>query len=473
MVLQEASEAHRALYENGNGFNDYEQYLPDDPDSVDLLSKAEIDALIKQNQNPGWLECKDALADIDLLFRAYRSAYGAYYYFGDDAFSEARNRIVERINEFGNTISTEPLRQILYEELEFMRDAHAYSSLGGDEKAIRYEYFFCDKQVFTKDEQGYYKYIGESKWYFDGFSDDRFRMERSLTDDGSIVYTPILFCTKEEMTSGTIQLKSIDGETMQQPIEWTENTAYAEAVPFKRSVDYQLLRSEGLVYLSMRSCDLAFKDELNQFVQDAKKVKDAKVIVFDLRSNSGGADEFPRDWVKNFSGTKPQLPQIFSRRASPLANKYNKETGYGTSCPSNSFGKFLYNINRGKFIRNDIPIIILMDDLCGSSGESALNYLKSLENAIVVGSNSSGFQICGNVMDFWLPESGLCFTFGSSLSFTFSMDNVDYKSYEPDIWCDPQIALETVLNMLEKGGVSPESAVEQLRTSLAQANAAA
>ena len=108
----------------------------------------------------------------------------------------------------------------------------------------------------------------------------------------------------------------------------------------------------------------------------------------------------------------------------------------------------------GSQLPNDIPIIVLVDDTCGSSGESMLNFLKAMDNVLVVGSNSAGFQLCGNVRGYSLPNSGVYFDFGTSLQFSFTTDNVDFVGYEPDVWCDPAYALDAALNLALRYGLA-------------------
>lgn len=60
-----------------------------------------------------------------------------------------------------------------------------------------------------------------------------------------------------------------------------------------------------------------------------------------------------------------------------------------------SVGIFDGGVSRGNWLPNDIPVIVLMDSRCGSSGESALTFAKTMDNVIVIGSNSAGYQLCG------------------------------------------------------------------------------
>ena len=182
-------------------------------------------------------------------------------------------------------------------------------------------------------------------------------------------------------------------------------------------------------------------------------MRDAKLIIFDIRANGGGADEFGRSWVENFCGQQPETTAAWSTRVSALRNAAGVRDGFAPEEGTSGFYYHVANLE-GWQLPNDIPIIVLVDDMCGSSGESMLNFLRELDNVLVVGSNSSGYQICGNVMSFRLPRSGIYFSFGASFGLSFTTENVDFKGYEPDVWCDPAHALDAALNLILRYGLA-------------------
>ena len=46
------------------------------------------------------------------------------------------------------------------------------------------------------------------------------------------------------------------------------------------------------------------------------------------------------------------------------------------------------------------------------------------------------------------------------------MENVDYKGYEPDLWCNPKTSLQSVLKMVERYGLGSAEGVAALRAQL-------
>lgn len=422
----------------------------DDPATTDLLSDSEVAALVNLDGGMGGnLSREQAASDVDLYFRALEGAYGAYYYFGDAAFDEARAEVMGWL-EGRTSVRAEELSLKLAEALDFVRDAHFYvgdSSIR--DELFRYEYFYCEGQSWARDDGGYYKYVDGEKWYFDSFSDNRVRMEPALTRAGELCWAPVLFCRPADMSESAVTLKNAAGETMSERLVWTESEAYSEST---RVPDYNLLEENGIVYISERNFNLSYEELLNGFVDDAASVRDAELIIFDIRSNGGGANNFCREWVENFCGQSPQLTEVWSVRVSKLYNAAMARNGLQTESGTSGFYYHTDAIT-GRQLPNDIPIIVLVDDTCGSSGESMLNFLKAMDNVLVVGSNSAGFQLCGNVRGYSLPNSGVYFDFGTSLQFAFTTDNVDFVGYEPDVWCDPAYALEAALNLTLRYGL--------------------
>ena len=89
--------------------------------------------------------------------------------------------------------------------------------------------------------------------------------------------------------------------------------------------------------------------------------------------------------------------------------------------------------------------------------------MKTLDNVLIVGSNTAGYQLCGNISTFTLPYTGIGVRFGSTLFLYGDGENVDHRGYAPDVWCDPQDALASVLALLKEQGVVSANACETVR----------
>ena len=443
-------------------FDGFEDYIVKDPSTVDLLSDDEIKALVTNHPTRQSVSRDDALADVELLFRALHNAYAAYYYFGEDKFDAAEAEVKAWVQK-QTTVNVEKLGQTINTALQFVQDAH-FSIRPGAENVKQQKAWYSyigTEQSFSKDDSGYYRMIDGEKWYADSLSNKSSEMSPVLRANGSLGYAPTLLCHGKAGSSDTITLSNGDGVTRTDKIVWKANESLLDDTWDRSSACYRYLEENGILYLSIRLFDnRRFADTvLPEYAASGSKAKNCKLVIYDLRSNGGGDDSYARTWTKNFTGAKAVEPKVASANR---GSKLGSAAGFNWISADEFDGGF----DQGKWLANDIPVIVLMDSFCGSSGESALTFAKTMDHVIVVGSNSAGYQLCGNVYDYSLPRTGITACFGVSLSFYGSMDNVDYKGYEPDLWCNPKTALQSVLNMVERYDLGSAEGVAALRAQL-------
>lgn len=461
-LLGSVNEKRRTDMASEVTFDGFEDYIVNDPSTIDLLSDDEIKALVTNHPTRQSVSRDDALADVDLLFRALHNAYAAYYYFGEDKFDAAEAEVKAWVQK-QKTVNVEKLGQTINTALQFVQDAH-FAIRPGEENVKQQKAWYSyigTEQSFSKDDSGYYRMIDGEKWYVDSLSNKSSEMSPVLRANGSLGYAPTLLCHGKAGSSDTITLRNGDGVTRTDKIVWKANESLLDDTWDRSSACYRYLEENGILYLSIRLFDnRRFADTvLPEYAASGSKAKNCKLVIYDLRSNGGGDDRYARTWTQNFTGAKSVEPKVAAgNRGSKLGNA----AGFNWM----SVGIFDGGVSRGNWLPNDIPVIVLMDSRCGSSGESALTFAKTMDNVIVIGSNSAGYQLCGNVYDYSLPCTGITACFGVSLSFYGSMDNVDYKGYEPDLWCNPKTALQSVLNMVERYDLGSAEGVAALRAQL-------
>ena len=461
-LLGSVNEKRRTDMASEVTFDGFEDYIVNDPSTIDLLSDDEIKALVTNHPTRQSVSRDDALADVDLLFRALHNAYAAYYYFGEDKFDAAEAEVKAWVQK-QKTVNVDKLGQTINTALQFVQDAH-FSIRPGEENVKQQKAWYSyigTEQGFSKDDSGYYRMIDGEKWYVDSLSNKSSEMSPVLRANGSLGYAPTLLCHGKAGSSDTITLRNGDGVTRTDKIVWKANESLLDDTWDRSSACYRYLEENGILYLSIRLFDnRRFADTvLPEYAASGSKAKNCKLIIYDLRSNGGGDDRYARTWTKNFTGAKAVEPKVASANR---GSKLGSAAGFNWISADEFDGGF----DQGKWLANDIPVIVLMDSFCGSSGESALTFAKTMDHVIVVGSNSAGYQLCGNVYDYSLPRTGITACFGVSLSFYGSMDNVDYKGYEPDLWCNPKTALQSVLNMVERYDLGSAEGVAALRAQL-------
>lgn len=461
-LLGSVNEKRRTDMASEVTFDGFEDYVVKDPSTIDLLSDDEIKALVTNHPTRQSVSRDDALADVDLLFRALHNAYAAYYYFGEDKFDAAEAEVKAWVQK-QKTVNVEKLGQTINTALQFVQDAH-FSIRPGAENVKQQKAWYSyigTEQSFSKDDSGYYRMIDGEKWYVDSLSNKSSEMSPVLRANGSLGYAPTLLCHGKAGSSDTITLRNGDGVTRTDKIVWKANESLLDDTWDRSSACYRYLEENGILYLSIRLFDnRRFADTvLPEYAASGSKAKNCKLVIYDLRSNGGGDDSYARTWTKNFTGAKAVEPKVASANR---GSKLGSAAGFNWISADEFDGGF----DQGKWLANDIPVIVLMDSFCGSSGESALTFAKTMDHVIVVGSNSAGYQLCGNVYDYSLPRTGITACFGVSLSFYGSMDNVDYKGYEPDLWCNPKTSLQSVLNMVERYDLGSAEGVAALRAQL-------
>ena len=450
LLIEEISAERKDELTSDVDWSNLQKYVGEEKN---LLTDAEIRLLTTQtNKTKVAVTYEEAVADMDLLFRTYAQAYGAYHFFGEEQFQNAHEKILTWL-EGQETVVVSVLNQVYLDAMQFMRDNHAGLWTPGSKfyENLRYHCFFAEGWEFAKDDTGFYAMEGGTKWYVDSFSNSQVSIDYKLCADGRIVYAPVLFCTVPESNPCDISLYNTSGEQVTQSITWTQSVDYPRNPP-----DIQFWQENGIAYLSVRSFDSNRygKEIQSKFVSTGKQLQNAKLIIFDLRGNSGGTSRFGTDWFHNFTGqwASPRLGGV-SRGDALTRILY-------PNLPKN---KEVTTFN-GAFLENDIPIMVLVDNQVASAGETMMTELTTMDNVIVVGSNTSGCFLCGNVMQLRLPNSGMQFSLGADLTFTSdSLENVDFQGFTPDIWCDPSIAIHAVLEMLNIYDLADNATVNALK----------
>lgn len=441
-VMKSANKSHKSLNTKKDAFKDTEKYLKNSLTSANKVTDTEVQSILKNNPEKS-VSSAQAKEDIDLYFRILESSYGAYYYFGADKFKKAKQEMLDWADSQTSEITPYMISEALTEKISFVRDTHFHAGpVWVDKTKERFHhYFYSTVRSYAKDSTGYYTYVkgSKQKWYVKSFTDSRVSLKKTLLSNGTIVYAPTLLCTEKTAKNSYVCLKAKDGRTKKLKVVFKESEPYL----YNKGTDFKKVTNDGLAYISIGTFVSEKGIDFNAFQKSGTELRNAKLIIFDIRSNEGGESQYGRNWVGKFSGTYPNLNQIHATRGS----KVGKILGDTSKAP---LGKFQTIKPIGSFIPSDIPIIVLVDNLCGSAGESMLNYLKCLDNVVVIGSNSAGCQICGNSHNYRLPNSGMDFSFGRSINQVYNTNKVEYIGYAPDVWCNPVDVIDNVKSLLEK-----------------------
>ena len=152
-LMAEVSSARKAEIESPTTFDDYSSYLIDDYSTKGLISDEEIAMLFSDRYLAETINYEEAAADVDLLFRTLHVCYGAYYYFGQAAYDEAEQEVMDWLSG-KYIVSVYELQDIIRKSLDFMVDAHSFVCYPIDVyENVRYEYHYCSDQIYYKDSK--------------------------------------------------------------------------------------------------------------------------------------------------------------------------------------------------------------------------------------------------------------------------------------------------------------------------------
>jgi len=464
-LLEDVNENRRADMASEVTFDGFEDYLQHHRGEVEI-TQAEIDSLMDLN-HPGkaTLTRAEALEDVDLYFRALHYSYGAYYYFGEENFQKAENTIRAKLSSC-KTITRDQLISLMYSNLLFVRDGHfciAGRYEPAYESSVQYLYYYSDRS-FGKDANGYYL-LGESeKWYYTSCGNANAEMQPYLEKSGRVCYSLRQFCPATAAHTTDIITLTKGGETKTVSLTWSLSQSYLEdgsQVP-----DYHYLKSNGIALITIRRFDWNYEETMDEFVRTGSDLKNAKLIIIDARSNSGGDEDFIKNWLKSYTGEEPEQKTIISNWGTAMFDRTQAYADLGEEFAAFRTGDKDYELFQGKLLANSTPILLLTDSMSGSAGESIVTYCRTLDNCLVIGSPTRGAQLVGNVRGWALPNSGIGFQFGQALHFIYSMENVEGKGYAPDLWCNPKTSLQSVLNMVERYDLGSAEGVAALRAQL-------
>lgn len=450
-LVDQTSAARQASIGAGLNLAAFKGYLVNDPAIAGLVTPQEI-AMMKKfsGHTPEVITYEQAVSDVNLLFRTLHACYGLYYYFGEANYQNAESQVMAWL-QGQPAVSVSELTHELRRSLIFMRDAHSAIGYQLDVlPGIRYEYYSCQNQVFSLDELGYYKVSNGEILRFAGFEDTNVSMKPTLLATDEIVYSPVLFCPDASKKNSLLFLTGPAGDIRSELLVWGSTSPYGRTP----EPDYHAILQNGIGYVSMRQFrDDELPDIYAAFSASGSTMRNAKVVIFDLRSNSGGSGASVYNWIRNYTGRTPSLTESNAYRHSLLNSSRNPSTY-----------ELAYS-KAGEFIPNNIPVIVLVDDLCVSAGERTIRLLRTMDNVLVVGSNSGGLLTSGNTHSIHLPNSSIPCKIPTMI-FQDANEGKEYIGLEPDVWCNPISALDYALNMINRYQLADAASVEAMRTTL-------
>lgn len=427
---------------------------PDFHEDLDLVSEEEA-ALLQNTPINFYLEesCakEDILEDVDLLFRVFESFYGPYYYYGgDETFGAAKARIEEEINAASDRLTLEEMIAIVSKNLSFIKDRHM--NIGPEllcetNKIAVHDYYVKDLW-FYEDDVGYYTKKEGRKWYLSLVGSDENVSEYlkiTIDEKGQLCYMVGLTVPVDNARLTIDEITLRRGErTAFMPIVWTEfsmrSHSLEETVTVKDGIPLLETVPRSPYHYTSEELDA----QQNRLRKMGKDFLSQDVVIVNLNSGCG--------WQSLFESIDHQIHELTMYKLSKTAEQLDR---WMMPWQEGDYGEYVTWYFSGKWGKNDTLVFAVHDRHNFSAGESTISDIRSIENVVLVGGSTGGTAgpSAATNKEMVLPKTRLLVHFGASLTIHPGYTEDGY-CFAPDIWVDPNDAVDAIYRMCQFYGIT-------------------
>lgn len=397
------------------------------------LTDDEVEELLTPRAAASAVTPQESAADVDLFFRALRSAYGAYWYFGgDEVFLPVKDAVLAELAD-KPPLTAASVGRILRKHMA---------------SVIRDGCFAIDGAGVWSDNQFMY-YVPEL-YFAQGDADAADYIRPTIGPGGEITYC---FAALSPDGQGLPAAATVAGE--EKTLNWVKAEAYA---PDSKPA-YEKADNGGLPTLVCRTLSEAEDAQgVEALIAAAPQWQEELCFIIDVRGNGGGENANAVAWFNAYADSDAPTKDIRLLNSSRLLSAYRQTQspysgGNLMDRVAANAGTWTANITDGGQVPNDSLIFVLQDGKVTGTGECFLKYLSTLENVILVGSNTAGDYLVGDEMEITLPKTGVKVCFGGSLDLFRTVDLAEGVGLPPDLWVPPQDAPDAVARLVRYYGL--------------------
>lgn len=404
---------------------DLSAWMEDFPDQLDAFTEEEMTLLLTERAPVRSVTLDEALEDVETCFLLLKTTYGAYEYFGGDEvflplLEQARAGVAAADEK--RVLNAGALEEVLVSVLApVLLDGHF--SIG-------------TTNLITLHRQEMY-YVPDL-YFADTAGLDPAYVKPTVAPDGSIQYT--LAAVSHDGTD----LPAAVGPYSD--LNWTR----ADRLP-RADFAFREQETDGIPVLVSRRMfagNPEEKEQLARFAACGGAFRGLPFFVLDVRANPGGSDDTIMEWFEGWAGHPAQPRRAWGHRLSRLACRVMPNY-----YPASRMGQWRSYAADGLWTETESTVFVLTDGGTASSGETAVEFMRSVDQAVFVGAPSGGCALVPNNVHFYLPHSALELYFGTGLTFCETMENRDGVGYLPDLWVNPPDALDAVVRLRDYYGL--------------------
>ncbi len=395
---------------------------------------------------------EDAIEDVEALFFLLPRTYSAYNYFGGkENFDVAEDNIIATLNKGKEEITIQELNDLIINNLGFIEDIHfsignrrTYQADILKNKSYLTSQMIAEDFLLLKDSKGYYLKDGLIKKYLtavDGDKDIEKYIFPTITERGEIKYTIAKLVEyskieEEIYVNSQVEIENSFGKISEMSVKLKYPNLNIISRPQMEGVVETISKDDVFIITVpnfIGENPLAYYNT----VEEAKKHEN---VIIDIRGNSGGDDRYIIPWMEAFAEVD-NVSEYMNYESLRLFTII--KTGF-------QGWQHYYNVSKNKnLIPNDKNIFIIYDKIVASTGENLLNKMANMENVVLVGTNSRGCSVNGNVGLYKLPNSELPCRWGNTLFFQEQYFMPEGVGATPDIVIpNMEDALDLTLKMI-------------------------
>ena len=379
-------------------------------------------------------QCKDDLVQLHFLLK---HLYAGYYILGEAFFCNAFERMQQRIENV-EKISLKRFISIIYEGLEGLRDRHFCFGLDGKEKIRIFnntklsKLYYNDIFNITKIDENYFLENKKILSIEDNKSLEDF-INPILNESGELFLGFILNARENKKLH--VQL---EGNRM---IELALKEAKKAKYSKNQTQLFDEKKEDNILYVKNQTLRYDMFEDFDFSKCDWDSVQ---YRILDIRNNGGGSDSITKNIMKCF-GFENSAWQV---SAFDLCSRFDKRDcskkefikayfdNWEKSLQNNTPGVFrAFMGNDAKIIKtSDKPLIIIQNKNSTSAAESFAQDYYRHKNIVFLGENTGGCVSFGNIRKYYLNNSNLSFSFGSSIFFDNRFGFLEGVGYAPDIY---------------------------------------
>ncbi|GAB5544540.1 MAG: hypothetical protein SangKO_043000 [Sandaracinaceae bacterium] len=402
-----------------------------------------------------------AVRDLNVLERVLTRGYAGYGLHSPervrDAMGEARGSLPD------SPLSPAAFREHLFRHIAFLDDNHVGL------------WFYDDEgRHFRATSQHRQAYLADARFERTpgGFQDSEGRqlvacgdrapeaILRPVAAPPSVAWAPILLSPERV---NALSCTVTRGERQEEVVYPARRLGLGRSggPPFERA-------DAPFPWLRVRTLAYSRRGALEAFVESAEQVRDAPVVVLDLRRAGGGSDRFLVRWFSRLTSRELSYWAVEDLRSEVTlqgalnfwgcVRSFSGADAGGREWLDGRVGRAERELSqamrdRGPF-RDVLPghvtlegraptpftgkLILLVDRGCASACETSVMLARQIPGAIVVGENTEGTMKVGELRWYRLPESGLWLSAGTRVHRDPNPNGgfAEGRGFLPDLWLD-------------------------------------